>query len=260
MKKLSVVKIGGNVIDDPIKLSNFLKLFKNLENAKILIHGGGKIATRTAKQLNIETKMVEGRRITDTAMRDVVIMVYGGLVNKDIVAQLQRLDCNAIGLSGADAGTVIAEKRLVKAIDYGWVGDIKSVNENSINSLVQSGFTPVFAPLSYSQKDGLLNTNADTMASAIATSLSEIYEVDLIYCFEKKGVLNNPDDDDSVIQNLDYQAFQDLKNNGVVYQGMIPKLDNAYEALRNGVRKVIICEADSLDQAANNTAGTQLSL
>lgn len=260
MEKLNVIKIGGNVIDKPDKLAHFLKLFKNLKGNKILIHGGGKIATRTAERLNIETKMIEGRRVTDSAMRDVVIMVYGGLVNKDIVAQLQSLQCNAIGLSGADAGTVISEKRPAKEIDYGWVGDIKNVNKNSIDSLIQSGFTPVFAPLSYSKKDGLLNTNADTMASAIATSLSEIYEVSLIYCFEKKGVLSNPDDDDSVIPSLDYQTYGDLKKNGVVYQGMIPKLDNAYDALKNGVKKVIICEADSLIKAVDSAAGTQLSL
>ena len=257
---INVIKIGGNVIDNAGKLAGFLEKFARLKGLKILIHGGGKIATQVAKGMGIESKMVDGRRITDAPMRDVVTMVYGGLVNKQIVATLQSLGCNAIGLTGADGNSVISEKRPVKDIDYGYVGDIKAVNEPFIRSLLEQGLTPVFAPLTYDTFGEILNTNADTQAAEIAKALATKTEVNLIYCFEKKGVLVNPDDETSVIPLLMPSYYENLKNEGAIYAGMIPKLDNAFAAVREGVSKVKICEADDILEAINNTGGTTISL
>lgn len=256
---VNIIKIGGNVINDEEKLETFLSSFSALSGNKILVHGGGKVATKIAEDLGVETQMVEGRRITNADMRDVVTMVYGGLINKKIVASLQSVNCNAIGLTGADAGVVKAHKRPVKTIDYGFVGDIDGVNASFISSLLNQGITPVFAPLSYDKDFGILNTNADTQASAIATALSGDHEVNLIYCFEKKGVLLDAEDDDSVIPVLKPKLYEAYKASGVIYDGMIPKLDNAFDAVNKGVKKVIICEANELLAAVERgETGTQI--
>ncbi|GAB3972174.1 acetylglutamate kinase [Spirosoma terrae] len=259
MDTLTVIKIGGNVIDNPAALTRFLTSFSSIPGAKILIHGGGKIATQVAEKLGIKTTMVDGRRITDQPMLDVVTMVYGGLVNKQIVAQLQALDVNAIGLTGADAGTVLAIKRPVKDIDYGMVGDIQEVDSGQIQFFLRQDLTPVFAPITYSTAGELLNTNADTMASAIAVDMAHHNNVTLVYCFEKKGVLANPDDDDSVITELNPALYAEHKAAGSINKGMIPKLDNAFKALDNGVAKVIICHADEVASAVQQGAGTTLT-
>lgn len=258
--KLTLVKIGGNVIDNPDACAAFLKAFAQLESPKILVHGGGKIATQTAAQLGIETKMVEGRRLTDRPMLDVVTMVYGGLVNKNLVAQLQANGCNAIGLTGADGGIIRSVKRPVRTIDYGFVGDIEAVNATQIDALLQSGLVLVIAPLTYSREGLLLNTNADTMASATAVAMAKNHEVSLMYCFEKKGVLSDPDDDEAVIPALNPDSYAAYKENGIINKGMIPKLDNAFAALQSGVKRVVICHADELLAAVKGKAGTVLEL
>lgn len=257
--KLNVIKIGGNVINDSDKLSEFLTAFSKLKGNKILVHGGGKVATEIAKKLGVETKMVEGRRITDEPMRDVVTMVYGGLINKRIVAQLQANNCDAIGLTGADGGVILAKKRPVKTIDYGYVGDIEKVDNQFISNLLQQNKTPVFAPLTFDKSGTMLNTNADTQASAIGVAMSNGFEVNLIYCFEKKGVLSDPENDDSVIPQLTSELYEQYKADGVIYEGMIPKLDNAFAAIKSGVKQVTICHADELLNAVENgSAGTRV--
>lgn len=253
---LYVVKIGGNVIDNPEACSRFLNAFAKLSGIKILVHGGGKVATQIAARLQIETQMVDGRRITDKPMLDVVTMVYGGLVNKNLVASLQAVRCNAIGLTGADGGIIRSVKRPVKTIDYGFVGDIEEVNAAQVNALLNSNLVPVIAPLTYSSDGLLLNTNADTMASAMAVAMAKSYDVNLIYCFEKKGVLSDPEDDDSVIRSLTPDEYAGHKESGAINKGMIPKLDNAFAALQEGVKKVTICHADELGEAAVGGAGT----
>lgn len=258
--KLILVKIGGNVIDNPDACAAFLKAFAQLDGPKILVHGGGKIATQTAARLGIETQMVEGRRLTNRPMLDVVTMVYGGLVNKNLVAQLQAKCCNAIGLTGADGGIIRSVKRPVKTIDYGFVGDIEVVNATQIDSWLQSGLVPVIAPLTYSAEGLLLNTNADTMASATAVAMAQNYAVSLVYCFEKKGVLSDPEDDQAVIANLNPDSYADYKEKGIINQGMIPKLDNAFAALQSGVKRVVICHADDLLAATGGKAGSVLEI
>ncbi|SOE20416.1 N-acetylglutamate kinase [Spirosomataceae bacterium TFI 002] len=243
---INIIKIGGNIINDSVALSSFLKDFAKLKGLKVLVHGGGKIATEVALKLDIETKMVEGRRITDAAMIEVVTMVYGGLINKKIVAELQTLGCNAIGLTGADAGLIKAHKRPVKTIDYGFVGDVDEVDGEKLSQFIQMGLSPVFAPLTFDPAHGMLNTNADTQASEIARSLSKLADTSLTYCFEKKGVLSNVDDEESVIPTIDPVLYAKLKAEGVIFEGMIPKLDNAFDAIKAGVKKVIICRADDL--------------
>ncbi|RFS15625.1 acetylglutamate kinase [Emticicia sp. C21] len=260
-QKLNIIKIGGNVIDNPRALAQFLKDFSALSDARVLIHGGGKIATKIAVKLDVETKMVEGRRITDLPMLEVVTMVYGGLVNKQIVAQLQALDCNAIGLTGADAGVILAKKRPVREIDYGYVGDVEKVNDAIIKNFIDNQLTPVFAPLTFDKDGNILNTNADTQASSVAVAMASHFEVNLIYCFEKKGVLSDPEDNDSVIPKLTPASYAEYKANGTINAGMIPKLDNAFAALQKGVSKVIICHADELQQAVTQgQSGTQIIL
>lgn len=258
-ESLYVIKIGGNVIDNPDASARFLSVFAKLPGMKILVHGGGKVATQIASKLQIETQMVDGRRITDKPMLDVVTMVYGGLVNKNLVATLQSLACNAIGLTGADGGIIRSVKRPVKTIDYGFVGDIEEVNDEQLNALLKSNLVPVVAPLTYSSDGLLLNTNADTMASAVAVAMSKHYDVNLIYCFEKKGVLSDPDNDDAVISSLIPATYAEYKASGVIIKGMIPKLDNAFAALQKGIKKVIICHADDLFVAVQGEAGTALS-
>ncbi|UBM60645.1 acetylglutamate kinase [Marinilongibacter aquaticus] len=260
-EKVYLIKIGGNVIDNTEKLDQFLNDFSALEGHKILVHGGGKIATRVAKDLGVETQMVNGRRITDAAMRDVVTMVYGGLVNKNIVGQLQSLGTNALGLSGADAGVILAAKRPVKEVDYGFVGDVEKVDGEFIGVLLKQGITPVFAPLSFNPEFGLLNTNADTQTSEIARALAEDYEVHVVFCFEKKGVLMDAFDDESVIPVINLGYYYELRTEGVIFDGMIPKLDNAFEAVKSGVKTVTICEAGDLKMAVENqSAGTIIQL
>lgn len=257
---LTVIKIGGNIIDNNDACKAFLTEFSKLPGGKILIHGGGKIATQIAARLNIETEMVEGRRVTDLPMLEVVTMVYGGLVNKNLVATLQSLDTNAIGLTGADAGVIEAVKRPVKTIDYGYVGDIKNVNAGILTTFLSAGIVPVIAPLSYAKEGYLLNTNADTMASATAVALSEKFNVSLIYCFEKDGVLSDPEDDSSVIPHLGPALYQEHKASGVINKGMIPKLDNSFDALSRGVDRVVICHAKDLFSAVEGNRGTQIRL
>ncbi|MBO0929527.1 acetylglutamate kinase [Fibrella aquatilis] len=260
MNPLTVLKIGGNVIDNPTALTRFLTLFSTLAGDRLLVHGGGKVATEVARKLGVETTMVDGRRITDKAMLDVVTMVYGGLVNKQIVSQLQVLDCNAIGLTGADAGVIKAQKRPVTTIDYGFVGDIIEIDSGRIQSFTRENMVPVFAPLTFAETGDLLNTNADTLASAIAVDMIFHNDVTLVYCFEKKGVLANPDDESSVIGQLTPAQYADHKTAGTVNKGMIPKLDNAFAALSAGVKRVIICHADEVPAALSGTAGTTLTL
>lgn len=259
---LTVIKIGGNVVDNPTLRQQFLKDFAELSLPKILVHGGGKIATQVAVKLDVETVMVEGRRVTDAAMLDVVTMVYGGLVNKQLVAQLQSLNCNALGLTGADGWIIRSKKRTGWSVDYGFVGDIESVNDEQIKRFFEVGLVPVFAPLTFDPSlASMLNTNADTQAQAISVALAKHFEVNLVYCFEKKGVLTNPDDDSSVIPELLPETYAEHKASGAIYAGMVPKLDNAFKALADGVKQVTICHAADLRQAvAEGTAGTRIRL
>lgn len=238
--KLTIVKIGGNIINDSNALLSFLKDFSKIDGLKILIHGGGRKATEMANRMGLKPKMVDGRRITDRANLEVVTMVYAGLLNKNIVAGLQENNCNAIGLSGADANTILSHKRVVKDIDYGFAGDVDAVNSNVIKILVENDLTPVFCAITHDKKGQLLNTNADTIASEIASAMSGVFEVELIYCFDKKGVLADTYNDDSVIERIDTKLYLQLKQKGIISEGMLPKIDNCFYALENGVAKVVI--------------------
>ncbi len=259
---LYVIKIGGNVIDNSENLYNFLKDFTALAGNKILVHGGGKVATQLSEKLGIEAKLVDGRRITDIETLRVVTMVYGGLINKNIVAQLQRLGNNAIGLTGADGDFIRTKKRPVKTIDYGFVGDIdeNSINPERLQTLINAGFTPVFCALTHDGEGQLLNTNADTIASALAVALSKLYDTTLIYCFEKKGVLKDINDEDSLISDINPQRYEELKSQQIIHSGMLPKLDNAFNAISCGVKAVIIGHSDDLEKLKHNKPfGTLLS-
>jgi acetylglutamate kinase len=261
MEKLFIVKIGGNVLDNPIALEGFLKDFSSINSPKILIHGGGKIATKIGDQLGIDSKYVNGRRITDAATLDVVTMVYGGLVNKQIVAKLQTLQCNALGLTGADGNVIKAVKRPVKDIDYGFVGDVKSesVNVDLLASLLDQNIVPIFAPLTHADGN-ILNTNADTIASVLAVALSKRFGVRLIYCFEKKGVLKDVNDSASVIRHLPEHLYNQLLSQNVFADGILPKLENAYSAIHAGVNEVLIGEAgDLVVNTGNETDGTLIT-
>jgi acetylglutamate kinase len=260
MNTLSVIKIGGNVIDNSEKLHQFLEDFTAVKGHKILIHGGGKIATELGHTLGIEAKMVEGRRITDIETLRIVTMVYAGLINKNMVAQLQARGNNAIGLTGADGNVIRAVKRPVKDIDYGFVGDLdeQSVSAQTLDSLLQAGLTPVLCAITHDGDSQLLNTNADTIASAVAVAMSSLYETSLVYCFEKRGVMRDVDDDSSLVQQIRAEEFEGLKAEGVVSGGMIPKLHNAFEAIKNGVRAVYIGKADELPQIDQQNFGTRL--
>lgn len=238
---MKVIKIGGNVIDDPAALEKFQADFASMPGDKILVHGGGKIATGIARSLGIETVMVGGRRVTDRPMLDVVTMVYAGLINKNMVAALQVLGCNAIGMSGADGAAIVSHRRTGGDVDYGYVGDVDSVNAEGVKKLADAGFTPVFCAITYDGKNGtLLNTNADTVASQVAVGMARLTPSELIFCFEKDGVLADPADDSSVIRRIDSVSYQELKADGTVSGGMLPKLENAFWALRSGVERVII--------------------
>lgn len=262
MNKLYIIKIGGNVIDNPEALEKFLNDFSNLQGPKILVHGGGKMATDTATQLNVPQQLVNGRRITDAETLKITTMVYAGQINKQIVASLQSKKINAIGLSGADGNSLQTTKRKVTEIDYGYVGDMHkdSVNTNFISSLLRSGITPVFSAITHDGNGQLLNTNADTIASSLAIALSWSYHVQLNYCFEKKGVLKNVDDDDSVIETITQKSYKQLLSEGVISKGMIPKLDNAFEAIHRGVKSVVIAHSNDLLNTTheNKHAGTRL--
>lgn len=237
---LHIVKIGGNVIDNPKVLNSFLRDFSKLEGLKILVHGGGKKATEMASNLGLKSTMVDGRRVTNKENLDVVTMVYAGLLNKNITALLQQNNCNALGLSGADANCIQAHKRIVKEIDYGFVGDIDKVNVKTLKLFLENDIVPVFCALTHNKEGQLLNTNADTIASELASELASIYNVILMYCFEKDGVLEELNNDDSVIENMNTQQYEQLKLKGVITDGMLPKLENCFDALHKGVTKVII--------------------
>ncbi len=272
MQKLTIVKIGGNVIDNSENLHHFLGDFTRLEGPKILIHGGGKMATETSASLGIEAKMIDGRRVTDIATLRVVTMVYAGLINKNIVAQLQAKGANAIGLTGADGNIIKAKKRpIIKVapkegelegteIDYGFVGDLdeSSVSVSSLTNLLQAGFVPVFCAITHDGETQLLNTNADTIASAVAVAMSSVYETHLVYCFEKKGVLRDVNDETTVVREIRSTDFEHLKADGTVAGGMIPKLHNAFEAINKGVASVYIGKADELTEIEKGSFGTKL--
>ncbi len=259
---LFVIKIGGNVIDNSENLYRFLKDFTALPGKKILVHGGGKVATQLSQTLGIEPKMVDGRRITDIETLRVVTMVYGGLINKNIVAQLQQFGNNAIGLTGADGDLIRAKKRPVKTIDYGYVGDLddQSVRAENIDSLLKAGFTPAFCALTHDGEGQLLNTNADTIASALAVAMAKLYSTTLIYCFEKKGVLRDINDETSLIYEINPQVYEQLKAQQIIHSGMLPKIDNAFSAISCGVRSVIIGHSDDLGNITNKQPfGTRLT-
>jgi acetylglutamate kinase len=245
-KKLSIVKIGGNVIENKDELSNFVQLFCDLKGPKILVHGGGKRATQIGEKLGIKTQMSGGRRITNDESLEVVVMVYAGLVNKNIVALLQANGCNAIGLSGADGNCIKAHKRLVKDIDYGYAGDIDKVDDRVISDLLKAGLIPVFCAITHDEKGQLLNTNADTIASEIAIGMSKDFETTLYYCFEKKGVLEEITEEDSVIKHIDAEIYQQLLEKGVIARGMLPKLENCFHALNKNVCRVCIGDTGML--------------
>ena len=237
-EKLSIVKIGGNIIEDDTSLNTFIKLFSNLEGKKILVHGGGKRATAIASKLGIESQMVNGRRITDKETLEVITMVYGGLVNKNMVAKLQALQIDAIGLTGADVNSIKSNKRQVTNIDYGFVGDVKEVASNSIDSLIKANFTPVFCAITHDGNGQLLNTNADTIATQVAIGMSKKYETTIYYCFELNGVLRNINDQNSVVKHLNINTYKKLLKDKIIADGMLPKLENCFDALKNGVTKV----------------------
>ena len=253
---LSVIKVGGAVLEDESSLSVFLDRFVAIPGLKILVHGGGRAATKLSEKLGIESKLVEGRRITDADTLEIVTMVYGGLVNKKTVAALQSKGCNAAGFTGADMNLITAQKRPVQDIDYGFVGDITQVNQEAFSNLLKDGITPIIAPLTHDGNSQLLNTNADTMASAIAVAMAGLYEVSLVFCFEKSGVLSDTDDEKSVIPNLTTETYQSYKEKGIIHSGMIPKIDNSFDALHKGVKQVIITSATTLDIKT----GTHISL
>ena len=259
-EKLFVIKIGGNVIDDAEKLDSFLREFAAIESKKILVHGGGKIATSVGNRLGIQSKYVDGRRITDDETIDLVTMVYGGLVNKQIVAKLQSFPCNAIGITGVDANLLPAKKREVKEIDYGWVGDIETekINAEMWKLFLQNGLTPVAAPLTHDKNGHILNTNADTIASVIATSLSAFYQVSLVFCFEKNGVLLDVNNEASAISKLTFNDYLSLRKSDKLFAGILPKIDNAFDAINKGVDEVIIGNSNNLSSLINGTEGTKI--
>ncbi|MBD3750083.1 MAG: acetylglutamate kinase [Sphingobacteriales bacterium] len=247
---LYIIKIGGNVIDNSEKLHEFLKAFADLKGNKILVHGGGKMATQLAAEMQVEAKMMVGRRITDIETLRIVTMVYAGLISKNLVAQLQKHGCNAIGLSGADANLIKAKKRPVKDIDYGFVGDLdeNSVQTENLSKLIDGGFIPVFSAITHDGDGQLLNTNADTIASSLAIGMAKHYQTSLVYCFEKKGVLMDVNDENSVIREINPTFYEDLKAKGIIADGMLPKLHYAFEAINKGVKEVFIGKADDLSE------------
>ncbi|MBQ1799626.1 MAG: acetylglutamate kinase [Prevotella sp.] len=253
MEKLTIVKVGGAVVEDESQLSQLLANFSAIPGKKLLVHGGGRRATKVASELGIESKMINGRRITDAKMLEVVTMVYGGLVNKNLVARLQAHGVNALGLTGADIDIIRSHKRPVKdGIDYGFVGDVDRANGEMLNTLIQAGITPVIAPLTHDGQGNILNTNADTMASETAKALASYFDVTLIFAFEKEGVLQDPDDDNSVIPVINRDLYNQYVEKGIISGGMMPKIENALAAIEAGVKRVII----TLSTAINGNSGT----
>ncbi|MDA9851962.1 acetylglutamate kinase [Flavobacteriaceae bacterium] len=240
MDKLQLVKIGGNIIENPNVLRDFLKDFAALQGPKILVHGGGKEATSLAKKMNVEVALVDGRRITNAANLELITMVYAGKINKSVVAQLQSFSCNALGISGADGNAYTAKKRAVQELDYGFVGDLTKINTGFFKQILEQNICPICCAVSHDQQGQLLNTNADTIAAAIAVALSPYFEVILTYCFEKNGVLENLHDPNSVIPVIDSERYEELKTNGIIAEGMLPKLHNCFDALEKGVQEIRI--------------------
>ncbi len=252
-QRLKIVKIGGKLIENEEKLQLFLNDFSSLEGPKILVHGGGNYATEMADKLGYETKMIDGRRITDSNSLKVIIMTYGGLINKNMVAKLLALGCNSIGLCGADGGSIISTKREVKEIDYGFVGDIAEINSSFISALLDQNITPVFSPISCTLDGELLNTNGDSVAAELAISLSSNYETELYFCFEKKGVLEDAADDESVIESLDPKKYKAFLDDKVISDGMLPKLYNSFQALERGVSKICLGDSTLLQKNSKHT-------
>ncbi|MDH7911618.1 acetylglutamate kinase [Winogradskyella sp. SYSU M77433] len=246
MKALKIIKIGGNIIDDEVALQSFLKDFSTIEEPKLLVHGGGKLATKLANQMQVKVKMIDGRRITDAETLDIITMVYAGKINKHIVANLQANNCDAIGFSGADGNTIVSDKRPVKNIDYGFVGDVKQVNIKSLELLLNNSITPVFCAITHDKNGQLLNTNADTIASELAIALSQIFKTELYYCFEKNGVLKDVNDDHSVIESITSENVQQLIDNQIISEGMLPKINNCMRAVNSNVQKVCIGKPEML--------------
>lgn len=247
MEKITVIKVGGAVVEDEAQLTQLLQDFSAIEGRKVLVHGGGRRATKVAAQLGIETQMVNGRRITDARMLEVVTMVYGGLVNKNVVARLQAQGIDALGLTGADIDVIRSHKRPMKnGVDYGFVGDVDRADGDKLHTLIEAGIVPVMAPLTHDGMGNILNTNADTIAGETAKALAKHYDVTLVFCFEKKGVLSNPDDDESVIPTITRADFDRYVADGTISGGMIPKIENAFNAIDAGVGRVVITKADSI--------------
>src|SRR5665213_555326 len=259
MEDLYVIKIGGNIINEEPMLSSFLKKFASVNGRKILVHGGGKMATRMAEKMGIPQQLVDGRRLTDEETLKIVIMVYAGYINKNIVARLQSHECHAAGICGADGNSVLAHKRISPGTDYGLAGDIDSVNEQWLKSLLDQGLAIVMAPITHNGQGQLLNTNADTMAQEIAKAMSKSFQVKLIYSFEKAGVLMDVEDEQSVISSLNAASYLELKESKKIFAGMIPKLDNAFTAIRQGVKKVIIGKGEDLENLLTGKSGTTIS-
>jgi len=246
MKTIKVIKIGGNIIDNETVLNQFLFDFSKIDGLKVLVHGGGKLATKLAEKTGVKVNMVDGRRITDTETLDIITMVYAGKINKNIVAQLQGFDCNSVGFSGADGNTIVSKKRPIKTIDYGFVGDVEKVNTKVLNLLLENEIVPVFCAITHDKNGQLLNTNADTIASELAIGLANHFKTELYYCFEKNGVLAAINDDNSVIENITKENYQNLIDEKVIFEGMLPKLNNCFYAIDNNVSKVCIGKSEML--------------
>lgn len=253
---LSIIKVGGQIVEDKQKLKSVLAQFAKIKGAKILVHGGGKAASAWSQELGITPQMIEGRRVTDAATLEIVTMVYAGLYNKKIVSWLQAISCNALGLTGADLNSIQAHKRIVETFDYGFAGDIDLVETSILKKLLTNHVSPVFCAITHDKKGQLLNTNADTIASELAVALAPFFKTTLKFCFEKNGVLQNPADDESVFEKINYKDFQKLKHLGIISEGMIPKIDNAFHALKNKVEEVFICGA----KAIHHQNGTLIQL
>ena len=258
MEKLTIIKVGGKVVENTSSLQKLLVNFSSIDGLKILVHGGGNIATELANKMGLEVQMVNGRRITDAKMLDLVVMVYGGMVNKKVVAGLQALECNAVGLTGADLNIIRAIRRPVKEIDFGFVGDIVKVNAEALKKLLSNGFVPVIAPLTHDKQGQIFNTNADDITNAVARSLVSYYDVRLIFCFDKKGVLSDVNDENSLIPKLTKSEFNTLLNKKVINSGMVPKLENGFDSLESGVKQVFVTDVNGIDQ--DNPNGTELIL
>lgn len=253
MDSLTLLKVGGKIVEEPDSLVRFLDDFARIEGQKVLVHGGGRSATKMAERLGVETQMINGRRITNAEMLQVVTMVYGGLVNKNVVVQLQSKGIDALGLTGADMNYMLADKRKNAEIDYGFVGDVKKVDGDKLKKLIDQNIVPILAPLTHDGRGNLLNTNADTIAGEAAKALAKLYNVTLVFCFEKKGVLKDENDENSVIPMINKEDFVRYVEEGVIQGGMIPKLQNAFEALEAGVKQVIITKADNIGKNSGTT-------